>query len=73
MSQTAGLIFCLVCAGKTGGGPPCRLRSKASLAGSRVRPHCPSLLMCMQQHWEVEPVLGTTCWPRMAGCATVCG
>ena len=65
--------FCFVCFGKTGGGPPCRLRSEAWLTGSRVRPHCPSLVMCMPQRWEVEPVLDTTCWPRMVGCAAVGG
>jgi hypothetical protein len=43
------------------------------LAGSRVRPHCPSLAMYTQQRWEVEPVLDTTCLPRMAGCAAVGG
>ena len=59
--------------GKTGGGPPCRLRSEAWLAGSPVRTRCPALAMYMQQRWEVEASLDTAWWPRMAGCAAVGG
>ena len=54
------------CVEKTGGGPPCRLGSEAWLAGSPVRTRCPALAMLIQQCWEGEAGLDTTCWSRMA-------
>ena len=63
-----GFLFVFV-RGKQAVAPPCRLGSEARLAGSPIRPRCPALVTCMQQRWEVEPELDTTCWPRMVRCA----